>query len=134
MRVIGHEPQGWFLLEEDGSLFLATSCEHSFVGYDFLLQLDTEELRTYEREGRAFISHLATEIQYSAPIARGSTSRFKNDAYHNPTRPGSRRQSGAGGQLPIHNVGFAMSALAEIAPSAIVSVSAERDMHSRCHE
>ena len=77
MRVIDHEPQWWFLLEEDGLLFLDTSCEHSFISYDFLLQLDIEELRTYAREGRAFINQLATEIEYSAPIARASTSRFK---------------------------------------------------------
>jgi hypothetical protein len=77
MRVIDCEPQWWFLLEEDGRLFLDANCSHSFVGYDFLLQLNAEELKAYAHEGRAFISRLATEIQDSAPIAKVSTSRFK---------------------------------------------------------
>lgn len=77
MRVIDHEPQWWFLLQEDGALFLDANCNHSFVGYDFLLQLNSEEQERYAREGRAFISHLATEIQDSAPIQTISTSRFK---------------------------------------------------------
>jgi len=77
MKVIDNEPQWWFLLEENGALFLDANCSHSFVGYDFLLQLNAEELKAYVHEGRAFISRLASEIQESAPIARVSTSRFK---------------------------------------------------------
>lgn len=77
MRVVDHEPQWWFLLEEDGSLFLDANCNHSFVGYDFLLELNADEHRAYKHEGREFISRLATEIQGSAPIVEGSTSRFK---------------------------------------------------------
>jgi hypothetical protein len=77
MTVIDHEPQWWFLLEEDGALFLDTNCNHGAVGYDFLLRLSSEEQRRYAHEGRAFISRLATEIQDSAPILRISTSRFK---------------------------------------------------------
>jgi hypothetical protein len=76
MRVVDQEPQWWFLLEEEGSLFLDANCNHSSVGYDFLLKLNSEELRAYEYEGRRFISRLATEIQDSAPIVKGSTSRF----------------------------------------------------------
>lgn len=77
MRVLDHEPQWWFLLEEDGSLFLDANCNHSFAGYDFLLELSAEEHRAYKHEGREFISRLATEIQGSAPIVKGSTSRFR---------------------------------------------------------
>lgn len=77
MRVIDHEPQWWFLLEEDGALFLDANCSHSVVGYDFLLQLNPEEIKLYAREGRVFLRRLATEIQDSAPVAKGSTSRFK---------------------------------------------------------
>lgn len=77
MRVLDHEPQWWFLLEENGSLFLDANCNHSFVGYSFLLELNAEEHRAYEHEGRKFISRLATEIQDSAPIVKSSTSRFK---------------------------------------------------------
>lgn len=77
MKVIDYEPQWWFLLEEDGSLFLDANCNHSFFGYEFLLQLNAEELEAYALDGRAFLSRLATEIQDSAPVVSGSISRFK---------------------------------------------------------
>lgn len=77
MRVVDHEPQWWFLLEENGSLFLDVNCNQSFVGYDFLLELNAEEHGAYKHEGREFISRLAAKIQDSAPIVKGSTSRFK---------------------------------------------------------
>jgi hypothetical protein len=77
MRVIDHEAGWWFLLEEDQAVFFHVFCEHGAIGFDFMLQLNQEELEDYAREGRAFISKLATEIEYSAPIARASTSRFK---------------------------------------------------------
>lgn len=77
MRVLDHEPQWWFLLEEDVSLFLDVNCAHSFVGYGFLLELSAEEHRAYKHLGREFISRLAAEIQDGAPIVKGSTSRFK---------------------------------------------------------
>jgi len=56
---------------------LGRRLRYSFVGYDFLLQLNPEELKAYAHEGRVFISRLATEIQNSVPIAKVSTSRFK---------------------------------------------------------
>jgi hypothetical protein len=77
MRVVDHEPQWWFLLEDEGSLFLDANCNHSAVGYDFLVELSAEEHRAYEHEGREFLSRLAIEIQETAPIVKGSTSRFK---------------------------------------------------------
>lgn len=77
VKVIDHEPQWWFFLQEDESFFLDANCNHSFVSYDFLLQLNSEELKAYAHEGRAFISRLATEIQDSAPILKESTSPYK---------------------------------------------------------
>ena len=78
IKVIDHEPQWWFLVEENGSLFLDVSCDHSFVGYNFSLQLNEEELKAYTCEGRAFISRLATAIQDSVPILTVSISAFKS--------------------------------------------------------
>lgn len=77
MRVIDHEPQWWFLLEENGTLFLDANCNHSFVGYDFVIRLNSEEHAGYAHEGHTFINRLANEIQESAPILEVSTSRFK---------------------------------------------------------
>lgn len=77
MKVLDHEPQWWFLLEEDGTLFLDANCNHSFIGYDFLLQLDAGEVANYRRKGRAYLSMLATEIQDSAPMLAASKSKYK---------------------------------------------------------
>lgn len=77
MRVVDHEPQWWFLLEENGSLFLDANYNHSFVGYGFLLELNAEEHGAYKHEGREFICRLSTEIQDNAPFVKGGTSQFK---------------------------------------------------------
>lgn len=77
MRVIDAAPQWWFLLEENGSLFLDASCNHSFVGYSYMIELNADERDQYLREGREFLNQLATSIQDSAPILEVSTSRFK---------------------------------------------------------
>lgn len=77
MRVIDHEPQSWFLLEDDRALYLDANCNHSFVSYDFLLKLDEEEAARFLKEGRAYISWLAQDIQNSAPILAASNSKYK---------------------------------------------------------
>lgn len=77
MRVLDYEPQSWFLLEDDGVLYLDANCSHSFISYDFLLQLDAKEAARFRKEGRAYISWLAQDIQNSAPILAASNSRYK---------------------------------------------------------
>ena len=77
MKVLDHEPQFWFLLEDEGTLYLDANCNHSFVGYDFLLPLNAEEVGKYRSQGRAFLSWLADDIQNSAPILTASTSKYK---------------------------------------------------------
>jgi hypothetical protein len=70
MRVIDHVPQWWFLFEEDGAFFLDRNYNHSFVGYDFMIQLNPEEVAQYRARGREFINWLAEDIQNSAPILK----------------------------------------------------------------
>jgi hypothetical protein len=77
MKVLYHEPQCWFFLEDEGALYLDANCNHSCVGYDFLLQLNAEEIARYRSEGRAFISWLAADIQNSAPILATGSSKYK---------------------------------------------------------
>ncbi len=77
MKVLDYEPQCWFLLEDDGALFLDANCNHSFIGYSFLLQLDAKEAANYRVKGRAYLSRLADEIQNSAPILAVSKSIYK---------------------------------------------------------
>lgn len=77
MKVVDHEPQIWFLLEEDGSLYLDANCSHSFIGYDFLIRLNSEEAAKYKAQGHAYLSSLADDIQNSAPILAASKSKYK---------------------------------------------------------
>jgi hypothetical protein len=77
MKIIDHESQFWFLAQEGIQLFLDVSCEYSFVGYSFLMLLNEDEIRGYKSEGRSYLSKLAEAINFSCPIARESSSRFK---------------------------------------------------------
>lgn len=78
MKVLDHEPQWWFLLEDDGALYLDASCNHGFIGYDFLLRLDGGEITKFRAGGRKYLSWLAGDIQNSAPILASSTSKYKS--------------------------------------------------------
>ena len=76
MKVLDHEPQWWFLLEDEGVLYLDANCNHSSISYDFLIRLEAGEVKKFRTEGRAYISRLASEIQNSAPILAVSTSKY----------------------------------------------------------
>jgi hypothetical protein len=77
MRIVDYEPQWWFLYEENGALFLDGNYNHSFVGYDFMIQLNLEEVAQYRERGREFINWLAEDVQNSVPILKISESRYK---------------------------------------------------------
>jgi hypothetical protein len=77
MKVIDHEPQTWFLLEDAGVLFLDGNYNHSFTGYDWMIQLSADEMDRYRQRGRDFISWLAEDVQNSAPILEMSDSSYK---------------------------------------------------------
>jgi hypothetical protein len=77
MKVIDHEPYRWFLLEESGNLLLDANCGHSFIGYDFLIQLTPEEMHEYRQRERNYLNWLSEDIQNSAPILKVSTSIYK---------------------------------------------------------
>ena len=78
MKVVDYEPQLWFLFEEDGEFFLDGNYNHSFIGYDFMIQLSLEEIAEYRTRGREFINWLVEDIQNSAPILKASNSRYKD--------------------------------------------------------
>ena len=77
MKILDHEPYAWFLLEEDGILYLDAHCSHGPVDYDVLVALNPAETSAYRTEGRAYLNQLAYDIHYSAPGVIGSTSPFK---------------------------------------------------------
>jgi len=77
MKITDTVPQFWYLLEDDEGLVLTINCENSFVSYDFTMRLKPEEVAAYRREGKAYLNGLAEAVNYSCPIARGSTSPYK---------------------------------------------------------
>jgi hypothetical protein len=77
VRIVDHEPHFWFLAEENGSLFVDANCNHSFVGYSFMIELSPEEMAEYKNKGRGYLNWLAQNIQDSAPILAASNSSYK---------------------------------------------------------
>ncbi|WP_312794272.1 hypothetical protein [Tianweitania sp.] len=77
MVVLDEEPYFWLLLEEEGVLYLNAFCSHSAADYPFLIVLDENERRLFEKQGRSYLTQLAQDIHYSAPAVRGSRSRYK---------------------------------------------------------
>ncbi|QGX40925.1 hypothetical protein [Permianibacter aggregans] len=78
MTVVDHEPQFWFLLEADGKLLFDINCTSSFIGYEFAMFLDDEEVRQYQSRGHLYLNELAEKVNFSAPIMRESLSPYKN--------------------------------------------------------
>lgn len=78
MKVIDEEQSSWFLFEEGGRLLFDVNCSHSFVGYDFMMFLNEEEVALYKEKGREYLHELADSIDYSSPISKSSTSKYKD--------------------------------------------------------
>ena len=76
MKVVDCDENSWFLLEEDGNFYFDASCNHSVVYFTYSIQLTDDELLQYERGGKKFLSELAGDMNFSAPIARGSKSKY----------------------------------------------------------
>ncbi len=77
MKILDHQPQHWFLAEENGKLFLDAQCDHSFVGYSFMIELSPIEAAEYDKNGRDYLSLLADRIHNSVPILEASHSVYK---------------------------------------------------------
>lgn len=77
MKVIDQQEQHWFLFEHEGSLLFDCNCNHSFVGYSYMIELNSEETGSYKAEGRSYLSTLSSAIQNSAPILETSNSIYK---------------------------------------------------------
>ena len=82
MEVVDQGEGFWFLLRRDEDIFLDVACNHSFVEYNFLLQLSKAEMADYLTGGREFIHRLALTIQGSAPGVTGSNSPFQSRNVH----------------------------------------------------
>jgi hypothetical protein len=78
MKVIDQEKNSWYLFEEDGKLLFDVNCSHSFVGYDFMMILNEQEIALYKKNGREYLNELANQIDYSSPISKASNSEYKD--------------------------------------------------------
>jgi hypothetical protein len=78
VKVIDHEPQLWFLLQDADKLLFDVGCEHGAVGYSVLIELTPTEAHSYENEGHDYLMGLSEAIQNSAPGVRGSLSPYKD--------------------------------------------------------
>ena len=78
MRVIAEAKNSWFLFEEEGKLLFDVNCSNSFVGYDFMMFLNDEEVAQYQKSGREYLNALANSIDYSSPISKTSSSPYKD--------------------------------------------------------
>ena len=77
MNVIDTEKQRWFLFEHENRLYLDANCNHSFVGYSYMIELNESELLCYKSEGKEYLNRLSYDIHYPAPIVKDSESAFK---------------------------------------------------------
>lgn len=77
MKIIDQEPQFWFLFEHEEKLMLDVNCNHGAFGYSYMIILSSDEIENYKINGHNYINEIAREIQYSAPVAKGSKSIYK---------------------------------------------------------
>lgn len=78
MKVIDSESWSWLLLEHEDSLYLDVNCNIGVFGYTYIIQLNDQENSKYEHDGRKYLHTLAHDIQQSAPIAKDTSSIYKN--------------------------------------------------------
>lgn len=73
MKYVDHEPATWFLVEEDGILYLDARYSYSAVIDDSaLVRLDDAELAAYRAGGHGYLTDLARGIHHSAPYREDS--------------------------------------------------------------
>jgi hypothetical protein len=84
MRYVDHEPAAWFLVEDDGILYLDARYSYSaLIDDSALIRLDDAELRGYRGGGHDYLSGLARGIHDSAPY-RAESAYFARDLYRAP--------------------------------------------------
>lgn len=91
MRYLDHEPGGWFLLEQDGVLYLDARYSYSaLIDDSALIRLNATELKAHRLGGHDYLSDLATRIHNSAPYAENSRF-FARDLYRGDDRARFRK-------------------------------------------
>jgi hypothetical protein len=85
MRYVDHEPAAWFLVDDEGALYLDARYSYSaLIDDSALIRLDDTESRGYRAGGHDYLSDLARGIHHSAPYLAESAY-FSRDLYRGPT-------------------------------------------------
>ena len=81
MRYVDHEPGMWFLVEQEGSLYLHARYSYSgLIDDSALIRLNDTELAAYLLGDHDVLSDLATRVHNSAPY-RPESQFFSRDLY-----------------------------------------------------
>lgn len=84
MHYVDHEPGAWFLVEQQGVLYLhARYVINSMADDSALIRLDEPEVDAYRALGRGSVSDLARRVHDSAPH-RAGTPYHQRDLYRGP--------------------------------------------------
>ncbi|SFI02733.1 hypothetical protein SAMN04515618_10870 [Collimonas sp. OK307] len=78
MKILDHEPQQWFLVQDGDAVLLDVACSHSAFQYDFQLELNEAEKAAYAEGGHTYLNRLTYSIHYSAPGVIGNSSPYKS--------------------------------------------------------
>lgn len=79
MHYVDHEPGAWFLVEQQGTLYLDARYSYSAVIDDSaLIRLDDAEVAEYRAGGHDYLSRLAERIHNSAPYTEKSPYHARN--------------------------------------------------------
>jgi hypothetical protein len=65
VRVLHGEPAGWYLLEDNGELYLDVNVSNMVVGFSVLIRLDRAERAAFAKRGRESADELAVRIGQS---------------------------------------------------------------------
>ena len=66
MKVLAHNPSGWFLVQDGRRLLFDVNCSHSAFGFSRVFELSEGERTDYGKRGSAFLDDLAEKVQYHA--------------------------------------------------------------------
>ncbi|CAN5586432.1 hypothetical protein BH10ACT7_BH10ACT7_15230 [soil metagenome] len=84
MHYVDHEPGAWFLVEQQGILYLDARYSYSaLIDDSALIRLNEAELTAYRAGGHDYLSGLAQGIHNSAPY-RDESQYFGRNLYWDP--------------------------------------------------
>lgn len=78
LQLIDHERNSWYLFSEGDDLILSAVCDYGFIGYDFIMRLDSAETEKYRKVGSSYMRELSSQINVSTPISQKSNSKYKH--------------------------------------------------------